>query len=334
MPREQFRCFLVEKSAEDKVETTIAERPVSDLPAGEVLIEVAYSSLNYKDALAARGHPGVVRHFPHVPGIDAAGTVVESQSEAFRLGDRVIASGYGLGSEHWGGWAECIRVPADWVVPLPEGLSLREAMIYGTAGFTAALSVEALERHEISPEAGDVLVTGATGGVGIMAVKLLAHLGYRVVASSGKTDQFDWLKHQGASQVIARSEVNDQSARPLLSARWAGAIDAVGGNTLATVLRSSKVGGCVAACGLVGGADLPVTVYPFILRGVILAGIGSAWIPRDHRLAIWQKLAAEWKLDRLAEIAEETSLDRLTESVEAIFAGHIRGRVVVALSGE
>ena len=300
-----------------------------ELPAGDVLIRVAYSSLNYKDALACQGHPGVVREFPHVPGIDCAGTIVESASDDWRPGDEVLVTGYELGAGHWGGYAAYVRVPAEWVVRLPAGLSLREAMIYGTAGFTAAQCVTAIVEHGIEPKRGPVVVTGATGGVGCLAVAILAKLGYDVAAVTGKRDQHDWLRRLGASTMLGREEVVDDSDRPLLGSRWAAAVDTVGGKPLATILRSMQHRGCVAACGLVAGADLQLTVYPFILRGVTLAGIDSAKCPRPQRLEMWKKLAGPWRVDRLHELANEVTLDELPNEIEKILAGQIVGRTVV-----
>jgi putative YhdH/YhfP family quinone oxidoreductase len=325
-----FACYLVDKDASGRVEASVTRQPTEALPAGDVLIEVAWSSLNYKDALSAQGHPGVTRKFPHVPGIDLAGCVLDSRSSAYRPGDEVLITGYDQGMNHWGGFAGLARVPAEWVVPLPTGLSLRESMIYGTAGFTAALSVDALQAHGITPEHGEVLVTGASGGVGCLAVAILAHLGYRVVAVTGKPEAAELLVGRlGAARTIARSEVDDSSSKPLLATRWAGAIDTVGGNMLATVLRSTDRGGCVAACGLVGGTDLKLTVYPFILRGVTLAGIDSAECPREKRLAMWSQLAGAWKPPNLAAVAHEVTLDGLSAKIADILAGRILGRVLV-----
>lgn len=325
----EFSCYLVRKVGKDRIEAGLVTRPLHELPEGEVLIRVAYSSLNYKDALAATGHPGVARKFPHVPGIDAAGEVVESRSDAFRPGDKVLITGYELGAGRWGGWAEFVRVPAEWVVPLPGGMSLEESMRYGTAGFTAAMSVAALQRHDVSPDAGEVVVTGSTGGVGCIAVQILASMGYRVAAVTGKAERHAWLQQLGAKTILERGDVDVAGGNPLLSARWAGAIDTVGGNTLATLLRTTNIGGCVTACGLVGGADLHLTVYPFILRGVTLAGIDTAWCPRERRLAIWKKLAGEWKLPRLADVSTTVELAQVDDAVRQILAGRVAGRVVV-----
>lgn len=331
MTKSTFACFLVEKDATGKVRRGVAERPRDELPPGEVLVRVAYSSLNYKDALAAEAHPGVVRKFPHVPGIDAAGTVAESSDARFRAGDAVVVTGNELGAGQWGGWAEYVRVPAEWIVPLPAGMSLKETMILGTAGFTAAQCVQAIVHNGVEPDAGEIVVTGATGGVGCLAVKLLAKLGYHVVAVTGKAHLDPRLRRWGAAEVIGREEVVSASDRPLLSARWAGAVDCVGGQTLATIIRETKPYGVVAACGLVGGTDLNLTVHPFILRGVTLAGIGSAMLAPNNRIEIWRKLSQEWRLDGLEELATSIGLADLEGHVRRILRGEIVGRTVVEL---
>lgn len=301
--------------------------------AGDVLLRVEWSSLNYKDALSATGHPGVSKTFPHVPGIDAAGTIAESSDPRFAPGDKAIVTGFDFGAGRWGGYSEFARVPADWVVPLPAGLSPREAMIYGTAGFTAGMSLEALEAHEIRPAAGPIIVTGSSGGVGTIAVALSAKAGYDVEAATGKQSAHELLARLGAKRVLGRDEVRDTSARPLLAARWAGAIDTVGGEILATVIRSTESGGCVTCCGLTAGADLPLTVYPFILRGVQLIGIESAYYPRAKRIALWQKLAGPWKPGNLDQIVNQTvGLDGLEPAIQAILKGQITGRVLVEIA--
>ena len=326
-----FQCLLVEKDAAGKLHRALARRPLTDLPAGEVLIHVRYSSLNYKDALAAEAHPGVVRKLPHVPGIDAAGVVEESSSPQVRVGDEVIVTSYDLGAAQWGGWAEYIRVPANWVVPRPSGLSLREAMILGTAGFTAAQCVQAILLNGVVPSTGEIVVTGATGGVGCLAVMLLRQLGYCVVAVTGKPELESRLKSWGANRVISRSDVIDSSPKPLFGSKWAGAVDTVGGSTLATILKSTKEYGVVSACGLVGGTDLPLTVHPFILRGVILAGISSQNLPANRRNDIWQKLAGEWKPAHLDDVDTEIGLEQAEEYVQKILKGEIVGRTIVRL---
>lgn len=327
--RRSFPCYLVRKEASGRITARVEETTFDQLPEGDVVVRVAFSSLNYKDALACQGHPGVVREFPHVPGIDCAGTVVESAAGDFRPGDEVLITGYELGAGHWGGFAAYVRVPAEWIVRLPNALTLREAMIYGTAGFTAAQCVTAIVERGIDPGRGPVIVTGATGGVGCLAVAILAKLGYEVAAVTGKSDRHEWLRRLGAKQLLSREDVYDKSDRPLLAARWAAAVDTVGGIPLATVLRSIQHRGCVAACGLVAGPELSISVYPFILRGVTLAGIDSAKCPRRERLDMWQKLAGPWRVERLDEIASEATLDELPECVEKILAGQIVGRTLV-----
>lgn len=325
-----FRCFLVEKTG-DTASGSIQTRSFGELPPGEVTVQVQYSSLNYKDALAATGHPGVARSFPHVPGIDAAGVVIESHSSEFPVGTEVIATGHELGVERWGGWSEQLRCPADWLVRRPAGLTLAESMTIGTAGFTAAQCVMAVIHAGIDPSRGPIAVTGATGGVGSVAVQILSQLGYEVTAISGKADRVEWLKALGARTVVSRQEFQSVPNRPLLSATWAGAVDTVGGTTLATLLKSVMHRGCVAACGVVGGADLPTTVYPFILRGITLAGIDSAWCPDDRRRAIWDRLAGSWKPAGLRELATEISLEQVAASVASILKGEVAGRVVVRI---
>jgi acrylyl-CoA reductase (NADPH) len=324
-----FPAFVVRKAADGSIGARIESLEFEALPPDDVIIHVAYSSLNYKDALAAQGQPRVVRTFPHVPGIDCAGTVVESASPHYKPGDEVLVTGYELGAGHWGGFAEFVRVPAEWVVPLPKGLTFREAMIYGTAGFTAAQCVSAIVTRGIGPERGPVVVTGATGGVGSIAVAILAKLGYDFQAVTGKPERHDWLRRLGAHTILSRQEVLDDTDRPLLTARWAAAVDTVGGQPLATILRSVQHRGCVAACGLVAGIELHLTVHPFILRGITLAGIDSAKCPRPERLAIWQQLAGPWKIDQLDDIADEISLDELPDRVQKILAGQIVGRTIV-----
>ncbi len=323
-----FPAWIIEKQG-DSVAGRLAQLTHEELPPGEVLIRVEASSLNYKDALAAAGHPGVVRKFPHVPGIDAAGRVEASDSPEFSVGDCVLVTGRELGVSHYGGWAGYIRVPADWAVPLPAGLSLREAMALGTAGFTAGQCVDALVRHDVSPAAGPVLVTGATGGVGSLAVAILAKLGYRVAALTGKAESHEWLRALGASEILSREEFTALGDRPLLKAQFAGGVDTVGGETLSRLMRSLEYRGCVAACGMVGGDELRVSVFPFILRGVTLVGIDSAACPREPRLEIWRKLAGEWKPDGLDRLTETVPLAEIESQLAKIRRGGIQGRVVV-----
>lgn len=318
----------------DGVRGGVEELEFSALPQGEVTVRVAYSSLNYKDALSARGRPGVTRHYPHTPGIDAAGTVVTASSEKLKPGDKVIVSSYDLGMDTPGGFGEYIRVPEAWVVPLPSGLTLRSAMILGTAGFTAGLALAALLRQGLSPQMGPVVVTGASGGVGSLAVALLNQNGFDVIASSGTQQAHEWLRKLGARQVMDRGELGEPNGRPLLSASYAGGIDTVGGDTLANLLKSTKYGGAVAACGLVQSPDLNVNVYPFILRSVSLLGIDSANTPMELRRKIWGKLADPWRLPNLDTFAVDVELDDLDPYIDRILEGDVEGRVVVRVAGE
>jgi len=331
---ENFRCYLVTKDASGNVSAEIAERPLDDLPEGEVLIRVAYSSLNYKDALAATGHPGVAKVFPHIPGVDLSGVVAASGAYEWVAGDEVVLNGFDLGAPRWGGFAQYVRVPQDWIVPLPDALTLYESMIIGAAGFTSAMCVDALVKHDLEPDSGQIVVTGASGGVGSVAVAILAKLGYHVVAVSGKTTAHEYLQRLGAEEVIGRAEVDDRGGKPMLAGRWAGAVDTVGGNMLGTIIRSTRHGGCVTACGLTAGHELPMTVYPFILRGVTLAGIDSAWPPFPLRHELWQRLAGPWKPDRLPDMAELIELSQLSPRIDDILAGKITGRVVVRIGEE
>jgi putative YhdH/YhfP family quinone oxidoreductase len=327
-----FRCYLVDKPADGLAAAAVTERCIDELPEGNVLVRVAYSSLNYKDALAATGHRGIVKRFPHVPGVDAAGTVLRSDSPHFKVGDEVLVTGFDNGAARWGGWAEYLRVPHDWIVPRPEGLTLREAMILGTAGLTAAMCTDVLQKHDVRPEKGTVLVTGASGGVGSVAVALLAKLGYDVAAVTGKASSHDYLKSLGATKILGREEVDDTSGRPLLSARFAGGIDTVGGNILGTMLRSITHGGCVAACGLAASNELPITVYPFILRAITLTGIDAAWCAPEARIEAWRRLSGEWKLPQLESMARTATLADIGTYVTDILAGRVQGRTVVQIS--
>jgi putative YhdH/YhfP family quinone oxidoreductase len=329
--QETFRCYLVEKGTDGQVSGRVVERALDDLPPGEVLIRVAYSSLNYKDALAATGHLGVNKIFPHVPGVDAAGVVAASGVYESVPGDAVLVHGFDMGSNRWGGLAQYVRVPHDWIVPLPEGLSLRESMILGTAGFTAGLCVDVLQKHGVGPQSGDVVVTGASGGVGSVAVAILAKLGYRVVAITGKPAAAEYLKGLGACEVLGREAVDDRSDRQLLSGRWAGAVDTVGSNILGTVLRATRHGGCVAACGLAAGADLPISVYPFILRMVTLSGVDAAWCSHPLRHETWKKLAGPWKPDTLEAMAQTVDLEGVGPRFADLLAGRVQGRIVVSV---
>lgn len=325
-----FDAYWVQEQADGAFERSVVTRSVEDLPAGDLLIRVLYSSLNYKDALSATGNKGVTRQYPHTPGVDAAGIVEESAAPGFGQGDAVVVIGYDLGMNTPGGWGGFIRVPASWAVKLPDGMAMYESMMLGTAGFTAAQCIDALQRHAVTPDRGEVLVTGATGGVGSIAVALLGHLGYRVVAATGKIGESRFLQALGAATVIHRDELNDASGRPMLKERWAGVVDTVGGGVLATALKSTHYGGSVAACGLVASPKLETTVYPFILRGVNLLGIDSVACTIDYRRSLWQKLATVWRVPLLEHLAREVTIDHLDREIDLILQGKQIGRVVVA----
>jgi acrylyl-CoA reductase (NADPH) len=328
---ESLRAFVVNKT-DDGFTAGVQDLSLEQLPAGNVTVRVAYSSINYKDGLACTPDGRVVRGYPMVPGIDLAGTVSESSDERFRPGEQVLATGYDLGVGHFGGFAQVARLPGDWLVKLPEGLSAREAMALGTAGFTAALSIQRLEQNGLRPGNGRVLVTGATGGVGSTAVSMLAGLGYEVSTSTGKTAEHDYLRGLGATEILSREEVSTPSNRPLERERWAAGVDPVGGETLAYLLRTTKYAGCVASSGLTGGSALQTTVLPFILRGVNLLGIDSVMCPMPVRQALWQRLATDLKPRGLTEsIASEVSLDRIPDVAAAILTGGVRGRTLVRL---
>ncbi len=326
-----FRALLVEKT-EAGFQRSVVTRQVADLPAGDLLIDVRYSSLNFKDALSATGNPGVSRNFPHTPGIDVAGVVVESSSERFAPGDSVVAIGFDLGMNTPGGFGQRVRIPAGWALPLPEGLDLREAMRLGTAGLTAALCVQKLEDAGMTPDGGPVLVTGATGGVGSVAVMLLAKLGYRVTAVTGKPDQHGFLQSLGAAEVIAREEARTGSDKPLLPETWGGVVDTVGGETLFNSVKRLRYGASLAACGLVEAPQFAATVLPFILRNVNLLGVDSVELPLAEKAKVWDKLAGPWKLDGLDALEEPLSLDTVSDAIDRILVGAMVGRGVVDLS--
>ncbi len=298
------------------------------LPEGDVLIQVDYSTLNYKDSLAITGASPVVRNFPMVPGIDFAGTVEHSDHADFKAGDQVVLNGFGVGEGHWGGLAQKARVKGDWLVPLPSAFTPKQAMTIGTAGYTAMLCVMALEQQGVNPDQGEILVTGAVGGVGSVAVSLLAKLGYTVVASSGRPEEKDYLLSLGATQVMDRNELSEKG-RPLAKERWAGAVDVAGSHTLANICASMKYGGTVAACGLAHGYDLPATVMPFILRGITLAGIDSVYRPKADRIAAWNRLAEDLDLTHLDAIMTEITLSQALETAQEQMQGLTRGRFVV-----
>jgi putative YhdH/YhfP family quinone oxidoreductase len=328
-PDTTFRALVTHRAEDGTATRRIEERRIGELPEGEVTIRVRYSSLNYKDALSASGRPGVTRRYPHQPGIDAAGVVVASEVEQFQPGDPVIAGGRDLGMNTPGGFGEYIRVPAEWVTPCPDRLSLEDAMALGTAGFTAAMTVDEISRV-VSPDAGEILVTGATGGVGSIAVSILSSSGYRVCAVTGKKDAASYLGDLGAARIIDRKSAVDESGRPLSSATWAGVVDSVGGPILASAIRATQPGGVVTDCGNAASPDLPLTVYPFILRGIRLVGINSPACPREQRDALWNDLATRLRPPHLDRIARTISLEELDETIDTILGGAVRGRLVVA----
>lgn len=326
-----FRALVVTEAKDNKYFREIKEKSLAELPEGEVLVRVKYSSLNYKDVLSAIGNKGVTKQYPHTPGIDAAGVVAESLSPDFQPGDEVIVTSYDLGMNTHGGFGQFIRVPAAWVVKRPAGISLRESMIYGTAGFTAALSVYRLMDCGVATNQGKILVSGATGGVGSIAVSILAKEGYQVAAVSGRAETRDYLLELGAQEIISADDATDTSGKPLLPAKWAGAIDTVGGPLLATTIKSMQYGGAVTCCGNVASPDLPLTVYPFILRGVTLMGIDSQNCPMPTRVQVWQNLADKWKLPHLDKMTTETTLEGLTEEIDLILQRKHKGRTIVRL---
>ncbi|WP_304608249.1 acryloyl-CoA reductase [Pontibacillus sp. HMF3514] len=326
-----FRALQAIKE-EDQVKTKLIERNLEDLPQGDVTIKVAYSSVNYKDGLATIPKSKVVQDYPIVPGIDLSGTVVDSNDGRFQEGDEVIVTSYELGVAHDGGFSEYARVKADWIVPLPDGLTLKEAMVFGTAGFTAALSVHRLEQNGLAPEDGPVLVQGATGGVGSMAVAMLAKRGYQVVAATGKDSESEYLQSIGAQEVLSREDVTPEKMRPLQSQRWSAAVDPVGGKPLASVLGSLKYGGSVAVSGLTAGVEVPTTVMPFILRGVDLLGIDSVYCPMNTRREVWDRIANDLKPEVLNSIEQEVSLEELPQTLQDILQSKVRGRTIVDLS--
>ena len=325
----QFKAFVIRENEDGKFSRSIEDKTIAELPEGEVLIQVKYAGLNYKDALSSSGHKGITRNFPHTPGVDACGIVVQSESADFKEGDEVIVTSYDFGMNTSGGFQEYVRVPARWPVKLPEGMTLEESMILGTGGFTAALSLYKIEQNGQEPSMGPVLVTGSTGGVGSMAVSILALNDYDVIAASGKKEAHAYLKELGATEIISREDTNDQSGRPLIRSRWAGAIDTVGDDTLATCIKACGRNGSVAVCGLVESEKLETTVYPFILNGVNVLGIETAETPRKIRLAIWNLLAKKLKPKHLNDIKKIISLHELEEHIQLMLKGKSKGRVLV-----
>jgi acrylyl-CoA reductase (NADPH) len=324
-----FKAIRIDKA--DKGTTAqLTQFDEAELMEGDVTVRVEWSTLNYKDGLALTGKAPVVRRFPMIAGIDFAGTVEQSSHPQWKAGDKVVCTGWGMGETHLGAYAEKARVKGDWLVALPQGLSARDAMAIGTAGFTAMLSVLALEKHGVSPNSGPVVVTGAAGGVGSVATAVLSKLGYHVIASTGRASEADYLKEIGATEVIDRNELS-AAAKPIARERWAGGVDSVGSNTLANLLSMTKYGGAIAACGLAAGMDLPSSVAPFILRGVCLLGIDSVMCPIEPRKAAWQRLASDLDRTKLAEITHEISLSDVPEWGAKILAGQVRGRTVVKI---
>ncbi|WP_339183777.1 acryloyl-CoA reductase [Oceanobacillus sp. FSL W7-1293] len=326
-----FKALVVEKDNEN-LNLNVKEIEPSDLPEGDVLVDVKYSGINYKDGLAAHPNGNIVKEYPFIPGIDLAGEVIDSKDERYKAGDKVIVTSYELGVSHFGGYSEYARVPAEWIVPLPKGLSLKESMILGTAGFTAALSVQRLEENGMKPENGSILVTGATGGVGSIAISLLKKKGYQVTASTGKTEEAAYLKQLGADEVIDRKEVYNGELKKMDKQKWAGAIDAAGGEPLAALLAQIQYRGSVAVSGMAAGVNVPSSVFPFILRGVSLLGIDSVYCPMAERKHIWERLASDLKLDNLEDMVyKEAGLEELTELLPAVLESNHLGRVLVNL---
>ena len=322
-----FKGILIERDP-PPYRAGLTDLDEAQLPPGDVTVRIEYSTLNYKDALAITGKGPVVRQFPMVPGIDFAGTVERSSHGDHKVGDRVVLNGWGVGETHWGGLGQVARVKGEWLVPLPAALTTRQAMAIGTAGYTAMLCVIALERHGITPQSGDIVVTGAAGGVGSVAVAILAKLGFRVVAMTGRPAEADFLKQLGAAEIVDRAQFS-AAAKPLSKERWAAAIDVVGSHTLANVCASLRYGGVVAACGLAGGMDFPASVAPFILRGITLVGIDSVMRPRADRLEAWRRLSRDLELQRLEMLTEEIALSQAVERAGQFLEGRIRGRIVV-----
>ena len=325
-----FNALVVNKDEESgKTSAAVEQISTDQLPEGNVVVNVEYSTVNYKDGLCIGPGGGLVREYPHVPGIDFAGTVESSDDPRYSAGDSVVLTGWRVGEVHWGGYAQKARVNADWLVPMPSGLSSRQAMAVGTAGFTAMLAVMALEDHGLKPDQGPVLVTGAAGGVGSVATAILANLGYEVAAVTGRPETEDYLRSLGATQIVAREDINETVKRPLERETWAGCVDAVGGDMLARVLGQMKYGGSVSAVGLAGGAGLPATVIPFLLRGVNLLGIDSVMQPYDNRLRAWERIANDLPMDKLEAMIHPATLGDLPALGKDILKGQVKGRVVV-----
>lgn len=333
-PSITYKALVADKQKESGTEISVLTLSTDDLPDFDVLIRVDYSSLNYKDALSASGNTGVTQNYPHTPGIDASGVVEYSRDKRFKGGDKVILTGYDLGQNTAGGFGRYISVPGDWIVALPEGLSLKESMIFGTAGFTAAYGVQKIVAQNPDPEEHKIVVTGATGGVGSFAVALLAHLGYNIIAVSGKDGQHNFLSELGVSEILNRKDLTEVSSKPLLTSRWSGAIDTVGGNMLDCVIRQTSHNGIVACCGNILGGELHTSIYPFILRGITLAGIDSGNCLMKDRLQIWDKLSGKWKPKVLNKLYWEIGLEQLPKEINKILEGRQTGRILVNLRGD
>ena len=323
-----FNALVLNKEEDQKATNQIKELDISMLPVGDVLVNVDYSTINYKDSLAITSASPIIKNYPMVPGIDFAGTVEDSSNSKFKVGDKVILNGFGVGEKHWGGLSQKARVNGDWLVHIPKEFTSKQAMAIGTAGYTSMLCVLALENNGISPDSGEILVTGATGGVGSVAISLLSKLGYSVCASSGRTEHSEYLKSLGASNIIDRNELSEKG-RPLNKERWAGAIDSVGSYTLANICASIKYGGTVAACGLAQGFDFPSTVMPFILRGVTLAGIDSVYCPLEDRIKAWERLASDLNMEHLDSMINIISLSEVAETTQNMLSGKTHGRIIV-----
>lgn len=328
---QSFQAFKVNKS-EENFSAQVEQISVDELPGAEVLIKVNYSSVNYKDGMASIPNSSIVKNYPMIPGIDLAGEVVESKDDRFSVGDKVIATSYEIGISHYGGYSEYARIPGDWIVPLPDGMTLEESMTLGTAGFTAALSVHRLEENGLTPNDGKVLVTGATGGVGSVAIAMLVKRGYEVVASTGTASAHEYLRTIGVSEIISREDVYEEKVKPLAKQQWAAAVDPVGGQSLASLLSKLEYGGAAAVSGLTGGTDIPTAVFPFILRGVSLLGVDSVNCPMGLRRKIWERMSTDLKPAGLLEhIHQEISLEQLPQALTTILEGKSQGRMVVKL---
>jgi acrylyl-CoA reductase (NADPH) len=329
---DKFRAILVSRDADKKQRVETVSLTEADLMEGDVTVKVDATTVNYKDGLAITGKSPVVRHWPMVPGVDLAGTVVKSQSPAFREGDQVLLNGYGVGETHWGAYAGMARLKSDWLIPLPRGLTAKQAMGVGTAGYTSMLSVMALERHGMKPQHGPAVVTGASGGVGSIAISLLSRLGWHVIASTGRMGEAGFLKGLGAAEVIDRAELSEPG-KPLAKERWAAGIDSVGSHTLANLLAQTQYNGAIAACGLAQGYDLPATVMPFILRGVALLGVDSVMAARERRIEAWDRIASQLDHKKLDALTTTIGFDDIIAAANEIVAGKIRGRVIVDMQG-